>query len=368
MNTYILYTILSLFVSAACGFIFTPMILNFCKHKGLYDIPNKRKVHKNAIPRLGGITFTPCMLAAFIIATTSAQFNEGNTITLSLWSLYFLVGLTAIYITGIIDDIVGLPAMTKLIVQLAAAITLPVSGLYINNLYGFCGITEIPYYIGMPLTVIVVAFIANAFNLIDGIDGLSGGLALISLAGFLYSFAEWELWYYTVLIAGLMGVLVAFLFFNIFGNEKKNRKIFMGDTGSLSIGFIIAFLSIKFAMDNQMVMPYRRNCLLLSYTLLIIPVFDVFRVVMVRLRNHRAPFLPDKNHIHHKLMRSGFTQHQALVIILAFALVYVVMNYLLIHVITISKTVVIDIVVYFGFHLLLDRRIRKRGRKAEEFE
>ena len=147
-------------MSIVCGFIFIPLILNFCEKKGLYDLPNERKVHKNAIPRLGGISFMPSMLVAFVAALLmSDNYTGERQVTMSLWSCFFLVSLLLIYGVGIIDDLTGLGAKTKFTVQIMAACLMPLSGLYINNLYGFCGINEIPAWVGMPLTVFIIVFI-----------------------------------------------------------------------------------------------------------------------------------------------------------------------------------------------------------------
>ena len=156
---------------------------------------------------------------------------------------------------GIADDIVGVKAKTKFVFQIAAASLLPLSGLYINNLYGFCGIHEIPFAVGFPLTVLCIAFIDNAMNLIDGIDGLASGLALIALAGFIYGFYCIQLYIYCILIAGLMGILLAYTYYNIFGKPEKGLKIFMGDSGSLTLGFMLSFFTIKFAMSRPDLIP-----------------------------------------------------------------------------------------------------------------
>ena len=139
--------ILSAFViSTACGFIIIPHIVNFCIKKNLYDIPNARKVHKNAIPRLGGICFLPCTLIAFIFGIAILnQLTGQRQITIGTWSVMFLISLSLIYIIGIVDDIVGVRPRTKFAVQIIAASLLPLSGLYINNMYGMFGIHELPF-------------------------------------------------------------------------------------------------------------------------------------------------------------------------------------------------------------------------------
>ena len=353
---------MALVVSALCGFIMIPQIINFCMRKNLYDIPNIRKVHKNAVPRLGGISFMPSMLLAFLLAVLVMDNLTGKeNVSISLWTCSFFISLLLIYSVGIIDDLIGLGAKTKFTVQIIAASLLPVSGLYINNLYGFLGIHEIPFWFGAPLTVFIIVFIDNAINLIDGIDGLAGGLSFLALCGFLYSFYTEGIITYSILIAGLMGVLLSYLYYNIWGDPTRNRKIFMGDSGSLTLGFILGFLFVKYAMDNPNVMPYHKDGLMISITMLTVPMFDVVRVVIMRLRNHRPLFDADKNHIHHKLMRAGLNQHQTLVCILTLAVLFTMLNLLLIFVFNLGMTytLLIDIVFYFIFNYFVNRKIRQ---------
>lgn len=363
MENHIILVLSAFIISTVCGFIIIPYIINFCIKKKIYDIPNARKVHKNAIPRLGGICFLPCTLIAFIFGISMLDYLTGRQqFTVGTWSVMFLISLSLIYIIGIVDDIVGVRPRTKFAVQIIAASLLPISGLYINNFYGMFGIYEVPFWIGAPLTVFALVFIDNAMNLIDGIDGLSGGLALLSLTGFLLCFIHEGIYTYAILIAGLMGVLTAYLYFNIWGKAEKGHKIFMGDSGSLTLGFILGFLLIKFAMHNPNVMPYRNNSLLITYTLLIVPCFDVVRVIITRLKNHYPIFKADKNHIHHKLMRAGMTQHQALVTILLLAVAFVVINTAMRPELRSDLVVLIDIIVYTAFQLVTDVFVRRKER------
>lgn len=357
----IYYIIGSFLTSMLCGFIFIPLINKFCRDRKLYDIPDNRKVHKNAIPRLGGISFLPSMLLAFMLVVLVYQNITGEeSMTFSMWSVTFFISLLLIYLVGFLDDIIGISANMKFIVQIIAASLLPLSGLYINNLYGFLGIHEIPIWIGMPLTVFIIVFIDNAINLIDGIDGLSASLTFLSLSGFLFCFYRESLAAYCMLISGLMGVLIPYLYFNLFGNAEKGQKIFMGDSGSLTLGFILAFLAIKFAMDNPKVKPFQSDSLLLAYTLLIVPAFDVVRLIFYRWRKHQGIFQPDKNHIHHKLMRIGLSQHTALIIILGLALTFTIINIVMNYQLHIHTTIIVltDVAIFTVFHLYLDHRLR----------
>lgn len=362
MSTYILISLFAFAMSAVCGFIMIPQILAFCKKKKLYDTPDARKVHKNAIPRLGGVSFMPSMLIATIVALLVWVYtSKGGKIGISPWSIFFAVGITIIYVTGLLDDVFGVRAKVKLLMQIIVASLLPLSYLYINNLYGFLGFYEIPSIVGMLLTVGILVFIMNAINLIDGIDGLSACLTLIALSGLFYIFLREQIWVYCILIAGLMGVLIPFLYHNIWGKAEKNQKIFMGDSGSLTLGYILGVLLMKFCMYNPAVMPYQKESILLSVTLLLVPTFDVFRVIIVRLI-HRTPlFRADKNHIHHKLMRAGQTQHQALISVIALSALFIIINISLLNHLLVTWIITIDIIIYTIFHYTLDFFIKKQG-------
>jgi len=355
MNLNIMLIAGAFLVSAVCGFAAIPAILNYCKDKQLYDIPNARKVHKNLIPRLGGISFMPSMLLSFIIALFVLANNyDGHMIQINLWSLYFLISLLIIYFIGIVDDIIGLNANVKFFVQVVAAFIMPMSGLYINNLYGLFGIYEIPYWLGASLTILVIVFVCNAMNLIDGIDGLCASISEIALAGFLYAFYKEGLYVYCILIAGLMGVLIPYLYFNIWGKSENNRKIFMGDSGSLTLGFILGFLFIKYSMNNPHVMFYNTERMPIALSLLIVPTFDVVRVVIHRIRNRKPIFDADKNHIHHKIMRMGMNMHQALVIILSIAIGYIIINRLLFPIVGFTFIFLLDIAIYTAINLTIN--------------
>ncbi|GAB6982174.1 MraY family glycosyltransferase [Prevotella dentasini] len=362
MLMYLAICLLSFVLSVVCGFVIIPKIMAFCQERKLYDVPDARKVHKNAIPRLGGVSFMPSMLVAALVATIVwVNTSKGCKISISPWSISFALGLAVIYITGLLDDIFGLQAKVKFIIQVAVSCLLPISWLYLNNFYGFCGIHHIPFLVGAPLTVIVLVFVMNAINLIDGIDGLSASLSLIALGGFFYAFFIEQLWIYSILIAGLMGVLIPYMYYNIWGKVEKHQKIFMGDSGSLTLGYILGVMLIKFCMHNPNVMPYRKGSMLLSITLLIVPIFDVMRVIIVRLQHRKPIFGADKNHIHHKLIRAGLSHHKALISIIALSFFFVGINLLLFNHILVTWIICIDMVAYILFHYGMDIAIRKKG-------
>lgn len=356
----VIYLLGAFVLSTICGLIFTPLILDFCKRKKLYDIPNDRKIHTNAVPRLGGISFLPSMMTAFAVTLAFFTVNNLQEIPVTVWSISYLLGVTIIYIVGIVDDLMGLKANTKFIVQIVTACLLPMSGLYINNLYGLFGIHEIPYLIGVPLTIFLIVFIDNAFNLIDGIDGLAGSLSFIALTGFLCYFVYYDVFMrtYSIITAGMIGALVAFLYFNLFGSVERNTKIFMGDSGSLSLGFTLGFLTMKCAMDNQAIWPLREEGFIIPFTLLFVPTADVVRVTLHRLRHHNPLFTADKNHIHHKLMRTGLTQHKALIAIVCMQTVFIALNWSLYQAVSQTAIVLIDIALYTCINLVINQRMK----------
>ena len=359
----ILYILGAFILSLICGAVFTPVILNYCKRKNLYDLPNERKVHKNAIPRLGGISFFPSMIVAFAVCLLIISPYDGIDRPFGIWSASFLIGLAIMYACGIVDDLVGLKAQSKFIAQICAATMLPLAGLYINNLYGLFGIHEIPVFVGIPLTIFMIVFIVNAINLIDGIDGLAGCVSVIVLAGFMVYFVHYEVfrYTYTILAAGMIGALTAFLYFNLLGSPEKNTKIFMGDSGSLSLGYTLGFLAIKCAMNVEAIWPYRPEAILVPITLLFVPTADVVRVTLFRLYHNKPVFDADKNHIHHKLMRAGANQHLALLLILVFILFICFINVTLYNVISLTVILCLDVILYIAVNTGINFLIRKKA-------
>lgn len=367
MLTEILPIIGAFILSMGCGMFFIPTVLKFCKKKKLYDIPTLRKVHSAPIPRLGGIAFIPSMMISavavlLIIATNNIQ----DKISLSMWSVGFILSLSIIYSVGIIDDLIGLNAKVKFVAQILAASIMPICGLQINDLYGLFGIYEIPSVVGIPLTILVFVFIDNALNLIDGIDGLATSLFIIALLGFFYCFIPYDLIAYEVMIAGLLGVLVVYLYFNMYGKVEKGTKIFMGDSGSLTLGFFLAFLFVKAIAVNPNIMPMSPKRVLIAYSLLIIPTFDVVRVVLHRIRNRKPIFDADKSHIHHKFLAMGYNQHYTLFIIILLALAFIGTNVILGNMsVGLTGILLIDIALYTMLHIGINQKIKLK-KKVEK--
>lgn len=364
MNVNIILYVAAVLISAAVGMLLIPQILRLCKKNKLYDLPDERKVHSNAIPRLGGVSFVPALIISVGCLVGFLDLDILNLQT-DTWAVLLLCGLIVMYLTGLADDLVNVSAGVKFMIQIVCGIAFPLSGLLINNLYGFCGVYELAPWISWPLTIFVAVFTMNAVNLIDGIDGLAGGLSLLAalIFGVLFILVGFPV--YALFSFALAGVLLAFLRFNLWGDTEKNTKIFMGDTGSLTLGYILTFLCIRFAMEDPTVIPYRRNALLVAFTIMAVPALDVLRIVLLRLRKGKPLFKPDKNHIHHKFMHAGYTPRTALYLIVLLALFFCFLNVGLMYVglvyfkVSSSLIVCVDVLCWIALHLYLDRRISK---------
>lgn len=207
-----IFIILTFLISAVIARILIPRILLISLRKKLFDIPDDRKIHKRAIPRLGGVSFFPTTLFAFCLVY-AFRLLDGDSIS-TLYASYllpelllFACGMTLLYLTGIADDLVGVRYRQKFAIQIFCACLFPLSGLWINDLYGLFGIHELSAYVGIPFTVLTVVFITNAINLIDGIDGLASGLSSVALLVFTFLFISKGLWSYAMLSAALSACL-----------------------------------------------------------------------------------------------------------------------------------------------------------------
>lgn len=318
-------------------------------------------MHCNAVPRLGGLLFMPSMLVG--LALTLFLSADGGVLSLKVSTIAMAVGAFLIYIIGAVDDLIGMKANHKFAVQLAAALLMPFCGLLINNFYGLFGLYELPFWFSYPFTVFVILLIVNSVNLIDGIDGLASGLCICILMVYIFLFLQMERTNaYALVASGLLGSLLAFFRFNMWGSAERGTKTFMGDSGSLFLGYVVAYLSIKYATCNPAVLPYRPEALLVSFTLLVIPTFDVIRVALWRIYRHRPIFEADKTHIHHMVMDAGFTMRQTWCVIMGLFVFFCMLNGLL-YAAGVGDTwiVLLDVFCFCLFHAVMYVRASRRN-------
>lgn len=360
-----LFIFMAFVISAFIAWHIIPRILMISLRKRLFDMPDERKIHKRAIPRLGGVSFFPTILlsccAVLALRTlTGYSISLLSAVHILPECLFLVCGMTLLYLTGIADDLIGVRYRQKFVIQILCACLFPIAGLWINNFYGLFGINAVSEWIGIPFTILTVVFITNAINLIDGIDGLASGLSCVALFVLGFLFLEKSLWLYAMLAFSTVGVLIPFFYYNVFGRADRARKIFMGDTGSLTLGYILSFLAIKYSQDNMDMTSYTDGAFVIAFSTLIIPSFDVIRVVLVRIRNGKNPFEPDKNHIHHKFLSMGFTPRKAMKIILLISCVFSSLNILLIPYINNTVILLGDILIWIALNLWLDRIIDRK--------
>lgn len=347
-----------------------PRIIYIAKKKRLFDLPDKRKKHSEPIPRLGGISFTPvillvslfCLFIRFIF-----QFWDEELFFYRIPETILLVcGLLVIYLLGAKDDLVGVSFKKKFVIQFIASLCIVGSGVYINNLYGLLGFHEIPGFIGVVLSIGLIMFTTNAINLIDGADGLASGISAVALLIYGIMFSIYGTWTYAGIAFITLGLLAPFFYYNF---AHPTRKIFMGDTGSLTLGFLLAFMILRISKYPPAVEIVPGGLILLVLSALFIPLFDAFKVMVVRIAKGKGPFSPDRNHIHHKLIDLGFSKKKAVCLIVLTGALLVVANWILLWYLDCNVLLILDLSFGVLVNLFIYRRIkRKEYRKQKQVE
>jgi UDP-N-acetylmuramyl pentapeptide phosphotransferase/UDP-N-acetylglucosamine-1-phosphate transferase len=308
---------IAFFISFIVCFILIPVIIKLSIRFNLVDKPNESKVHKVPISRLGGL--------GIVLGTLSSAplwFLKGDPSML----IHLLGGMLILIIIGVIDDIRELPPKIKFLGQIVAALLLAHAGLLIDNLFGVFGIEHLPIVVQYILTVFIVTGIINAFNLIDGIDGLAGGLALIDMVRFFVFFFVADEIGTALIAASVGGGLLAFLKYNY-----HPARIFMGDTGSMILGFLLSAVGIMMLDISRTASTHftYSEAAIMVFSIFILPVYDTLRVFAVRVISKKSPFSPDKTHIHHLLMQTGLNHPMSAKILYSSNIVLILTGFLL---------------------------------------
>lgn len=306
-------------LSFIISFVSIPSIVNVAHLKQLFDEPGTRKLHSRSVPTLGGLAIFAGLLISVNLFKSDSIFPELQYVVASSVVIFFL---------GIKDDILVTAPLTKLGGQLFASFILIIAGdIRITSLHGFYGITDIPYWASIGLSLFVYIVIINGYNLIDGIDGLCSGLGVVASVAFGVWFSQVGQVMLAILAFSLSGALLAFMWFNLFG--KKN-KLFLGDTGALLVGHVVAVLAFQFNEVN-IHLPESLSVHAapgVAFGILIVPLFDILRVMFIRLVMNRSPFRPDKNHLHHSLLDIGLSHKQATLTLVLVNVVFVAFVFL----------------------------------------
>jgi UDP-N-acetylmuramyl pentapeptide phosphotransferase/UDP-N-acetylglucosamine-1-phosphate transferase len=346
------------------AFILT-WIINFEKKKNDI-ISDNNKSQTSSVSRLAGISFLPIMLFTVSICALITSFGYNMEFFHGSYPIHIAAlasGCLLIWVAGLIDNISGESYKKKIIIQLLAAIILVFGDLYINNFNGLFGIWAIPEWAGILFTIGLVMFITNAINLIDGADGLASGISGVALITFGYLYLQRGMLFYAMICTILVGILIPFFYYNVF---KTNRKLFMGDTGSLTLGYLLAFLGVRYAMDTDANYEQLTSPIMISLSAMFIPLFDALRVMLERMCKGKSPFQPDRRHIHHKLLDLGLSHRKTMVWLVICAEIFVILNTNLVKILNINIMFTIDMLLWLALIQLLNFLKRKKKTKSPE--
>jgi UDP-GlcNAc:undecaprenyl-phosphate/decaprenyl-phosphate GlcNAc-1-phosphate transferase len=295
-------------------FLAIPAIMRVAKEKKLFDLPDSRKLHTDPIASLGGIgIFLGFFLSCLLTVSSKPEIQ------------FFFASAIVIFFLGLKDDILIISALKKFLGQLAAAaILVHLAGIRIDSMHGVFGLGALPEPVSYLISYVTIIVVVNAYNLIDGVDGLAGSLGVLTTSIFGAYFFMAEMPAYSLIAFGMAGSLLAFLVFNF-----NPAKIFMGDSGSLLLGLVNAILVIKFisVADAPGALVPIDSVVAVGFSILVVPLLDTLRVFSIRIANGKSPFVPDRNHIHHILLDRGLSHRTVTVICVGLNVSFIVMSY-----------------------------------------
>ncbi len=315
------YPCLISIVSFVIGLALMPVVIKIARKKQFVVHPTKRMSHTGDIPNIGGLDICFSFLLCYVLFAYEG-FEE---------SRFMIIGLLLIVMVGFSDDILDLSPLGKLVGEIAAGIALVCfADIRITHLHGMFGIEEIGMVESYLLSLFILVAVDNAINLIDGVDGLASGLGIVYCIFFSIFFQLCGETSWAALGYSMIGALAVFFIYNVFGKSK--RKIFMGDSGSLLLGYLLTAFVFQYceinAYDKVPDMMYSNAAPATAICVLSIPIFDTIRVMITRISHRQSPFKPDKNHIHHLLLKAGCTHLQTTGVIVGVSIVFVGLAYM----------------------------------------
>lgn len=317
------YSIIATFlISFSVSLLIMPVLIRLFSRKNIVDKIESRKVHKYNIPTMGGTGIFAAFIATVLLMGTYEELSE-HRIELFTIGLMFLVGLR--------DDLIEFKPISKLVVQIIPALLLiSLADFVIPSFFNFLGIQDIPYWFGFILSLIMIVGLTNSYNLIDGLDGLAASFAFFTSLVLGAWFIEQNEQFYSLIAMTFSGALIGFLYFN-----WQPAKIFMGDTGSLIIGFIFSILTLRFITINDALPAGTflkfNSGIGMGLALLFIPVFDTLRVIIMRLLKKQSILKADKNHVHHILLHLGLSHGKVVIVLVGLNTLILGIAYLLDH-------------------------------------
>lgn len=299
--------IIGAIISYLLGVFIVPLVIAYSKKQGLIDEPNERKIHNRPISRLGGIAIWLSTMLTFLFLVFLSYYPYGSLLS------GILLGSSLMFMLGLVDDVYNLNAKFKLFIQIAIATLVYLLGVKIDSIINpFGGTIQLGNHLSYVITILWIVGISNAVNFIDGIDGLAGSVITInSITLGIIAVAMVPPNPISALIAFILaGSMLAFLTYNF-----NPAKIFMGDSGALFSGFLLATLSITGVMKAAAL------AIILPFVVLAVPIIDITYASLRRIMKGKSPFVADAEHIHHKLLKAGFSQNMTVAILTSVAVV-----------------------------------------------
>lgn len=294
-----------------------PLVIDIAKSRNFVVKPNKRTSHVGAIPNIGGVNiFISFLLTVFLFSYSIISQLQ-----------FTIIGVFIILIVGFVDDLIDIKVTWKLFGEFASAFFLiVVADIRLSHLHGFLGIYEISVVTSYLLSFFVFIVIINALNLIDGVDGLASGLGILYSLFFAIYFRLTERLDLSISAFAMAGSLIVFFIYNVFGGK---RKIFMGDSGSLLLGYMLTLYVFEFCEMNAEpgLLKYHMTAApAVAISVLSVPLFDTMRVMLTRIKKGVSPFRPDKNHIHHLLLKTGLKHRQVTLVLLSITIAFILLG------------------------------------------
>jgi len=358
-STIIINAIIMFIIAFTVSSICIPLVIRIAEKKKLYDSTGGRHIHNGQISRLGGIAVFAGLIFSQVYFFLDIPSTEA--ILKSYYLLTFSISL--LFLLGFLDDMVSIKANTKFVLQVLVALILVWGAdVRIESFYGLFGVEVLPLWFSYLFSILVITFFVNAYNLIDGLDSLSSSVGIYVLACFTGFFVWNEAYVDSMIAFSAMGALLGFWFFN-----KPPARIFMGDSGSLSIGLLLAYFSIKVSnipLDDEGTLSPVFAMVVLAY-----PVVDTLRVFTRRILNGISPFTPDRNHIHHALLDLGLSHGKSTIVVVSFSFFLSAIAYLLRMDQTLSFLVLVPLILFVSqipFYLLrLNNKRKVKMKKVE---
>lgn len=357
--TDLLYIFIAFASATIVGIVLYSWILKHADDKNLILFEKSNIAHKSSVLQLGGLVLIPCVIVGICLSMVLMSKEGSVASSIKTSTLLLGCGVMSVYLVGLLNDFYGLSVNVRLTIQTLAALTLPLCGLVFTDLHGIVGITTMPLWISYPLTIVIIVAVINAVNTIDGVDGFLPLYAILCMLCFGVCFYDSGNMVYCLIAASMIGGLLVFLCYNMLGGLKNKYTIHMGDSGSMILGFSLAYLTLKFIIAEDKSSLDQTERMLICYSLLFIPCMDIARVFFERILHGDIPFFCDQRHLHHLIIKAGIFGRMTLL-----AMLCIILFFLLINIILVSEgcttigIMMIDILCYAIIVGVIKHRIR----------